>query len=144
MLPLSLLMIVVQTNPFWTALLAYFMAREIIQRFELIGMVLSFIGVIAISLYNPKQTEISDNSNQRVSGILFAFFVAWLYAGGFVLSRKLKETPSVIVLFANGIVGMPTAAIWLLIESQIRGTPIRIFSAETYGTLAMICVIDYF
>ena len=48
-LPLSLLMIVSQTNPFWTSVLSYLTIRERIRRFEVVAMVLCFAGVVFIA-----------------------------------------------------------------------------------------------
>jgi drug/metabolite transporter (DMT)-like permease len=53
LLPLSLLMIIIQTCPFWTSVLGYFLNHEMLQRFEIIGMVIAFMGVLAISFSKP-------------------------------------------------------------------------------------------
>jgi drug/metabolite transporter (DMT)-like permease len=49
LLPLSLLMVLVQTNPFWTAVLAYFLNNELLSKLEIVGMLISFMGVMTIS-----------------------------------------------------------------------------------------------
>lgn len=50
LLPLSLHMIIYQTSPFWTSILAYFLNKESIQGFEFVGMVLCLLGVAGIAL----------------------------------------------------------------------------------------------
>ena len=48
-LPLSLIMIVFQTHPFWTSVLSYLVLREEMKRFEVGAMVLCFSGVVCIA-----------------------------------------------------------------------------------------------
>ena len=54
LLPLSLLVILFQTNPFWITILSFVFNNEPIIPREIIGMVICFLGVVIISLNNQK------------------------------------------------------------------------------------------
>lgn len=58
-------MVVVQTNPFWTAVLAYFLNNELLSKFEIGGMLISFLGVMAISLSNPSEDSSHDSGDTK-------------------------------------------------------------------------------
>ena len=47
--PISLAFIVFQTNPFWSAIMGYYINDEVLERFTIIGMVLAFLGVCSMS-----------------------------------------------------------------------------------------------
>lgn len=47
--PISIVFIIFQTNPFWSAIVSRFVNKEIIERFEIIGMFLAFGGVCTMS-----------------------------------------------------------------------------------------------
>lgn len=50
LIPFSLLVILFQTNPFWTSILSYMVNGEKIYAVEAIGMVICFIAVICIAI----------------------------------------------------------------------------------------------
>jgi drug/metabolite transporter (DMT)-like permease len=50
MLPISFLMILIQTSPLWTSILGYFVNGERILKLEYVAMAISFFGVSAIAL----------------------------------------------------------------------------------------------
>lgn len=108
-------------------------------------MIISFLGVMAISFSKPVPDNqvIAEESSSRLPGILFAFFIAWLTAGNYVLSRKLKDIPVSVILVFHSTFGLTMASIWLLAQSFISGNDIRVFSIETYVMLLLICVIDF-
>ena len=49
MAPISLVMFVWQTNPFWVSIMAYFMLKEAMYRSEVIAMFICFAGVAIIA-----------------------------------------------------------------------------------------------
>ena len=77
-LPLSLLMIVYQTNPFWTSVLSYLVIREEMKRFEVGAMVLCFAGIVCIAASESFQF---GGDIWSVVGMILAFVTAWLTAG---------------------------------------------------------------
>ena len=48
LIPFSLLVILFQTNPFWTSILSYFVNKEQIFFIEVVGMIVCFAAVITI------------------------------------------------------------------------------------------------
>lgn len=59
LIPLSLLTILFQTNPFWITILSYFINREPILPNELLGMLVCFVAVIFISM-DQSQEELQE------------------------------------------------------------------------------------
>ena len=49
MAPISLVMVVWQTNPFWVSIMAYFMLKEAMYKSELIAMFVCFALVAVIA-----------------------------------------------------------------------------------------------
>lgn len=64
LLPLSLHMIIYQTSPFWTSILAFLLNGERIQAFEYVAMVLCFCGVIAIALSKQYASHVAPDDLQ--------------------------------------------------------------------------------
>ena len=54
MIPVSLLVILFQTSPFWTSILSYYVNGEPIYRVEILGMILCFVAVIIITMGEDK------------------------------------------------------------------------------------------
>lgn len=50
MIPFTLLVILFQTSPFWTSIMAYKYNGEPLYKVEVIGMILCFIAVVLITL----------------------------------------------------------------------------------------------
>ncbi|MDD3788389.1 MAG: DMT family transporter [Petrimonas sp.] len=89
-----------------SVLLAIF-ARQRIPAVKYIGMVISLAGVALISL-GPGQLSGADLS---VTGILLAFFSAFVWATFWLVNRMSRLTDHVAVLFLNFLFG----SIWLLL-----------------------------
>lgn len=92
LLPLSLLMIVAQTNPFWTSVLAYLLIGEKIRPFEIGAMMLCFCGVVCMAIEQYKQSdEITSSGVSNVGGIALALVTAWLLGAQNTTGRILKD-----------------------------------------------------
>ena len=50
LIPFSLLVILFQTNPFWTAALSHCFNGELVKIYEVLGMLICFAGVIVIAM----------------------------------------------------------------------------------------------
>ena len=50
MIPFSLMVILYQTSPFWTSIMGYFLNGEPLYTVEIVGMVLCFVAIVAITL----------------------------------------------------------------------------------------------
>lgn len=55
--PLSLQLILLQTSPFWTSLLALWLVKERVRASEYVAMTLCFIGIIGIALSKQQAVE---------------------------------------------------------------------------------------
>lgn len=62
LLPLSILMVIVMTNPFWTVILSYFINGTRIMWFEILAMIVCFFGVVAIVTSSKADSEKADDS----------------------------------------------------------------------------------
>jgi drug/metabolite transporter (DMT)-like permease len=49
-IPLSLSVVVVYLQPFWTSILAFFINKESISPIEIVGMIICFAGVVGLTL----------------------------------------------------------------------------------------------
>lgn len=118
-------------NYFWPTLLTLLLAvffRQHIPAFKFIGMLISFAGVILISVGTER---IADIQLSKV-GILLAFASAFLWALFWILNRNNHKTDMVVGLFLSflfGTVYLSVAAIFI---------SVHLFSAA--GLLAAIYV----
>jgi len=71
-LPLSIFMIILSTNPFFTALLQYFWINQLITVYDAVSMVGSFIGIVLIGVSAPQ--KISSETSTQSNGYLLAIF----------------------------------------------------------------------
>ena len=60
LIPFSLLIILYQTNPFWTSVLSFFFNNEPILPVELIGMILCFVAVVVIATNDYSDHDMLD------------------------------------------------------------------------------------
>ena len=99
-------------NYFWPILLAILLAvieKKRIPAFKFMGMVISFGGVILISV-GPE--SIAGNQFSK-TGILLAFFSAFLWATFWIVNRRNKNVDGVLGLFLSFMFG----SVYLLIGS---------------------------
>ena len=88
LVPLVVLNTVMNTAPFWASIIGWFFLNESISSFEIVAMVLSFGGVVLITMANNvKGNEIVDTSeeelpsntlNMNIVGAIVIFFVSWI------------------------------------------------------------------
>ena len=75
LVPISTLMIIFNTNPFWVSIMGYFFNKEKIASFEFFGMVICFAGIIVIALSKPSVPD--SNNTLRLLGIFLTFWLSW-------------------------------------------------------------------
>lgn len=132
MAPISLVIVVTQTNPFFISIFSYFMLREPIVGFEIIGMVVCFSAVVAIAtqqIYREQEAEdemlkqVSDEPETKgeptLLGLTIALVSAVVAALCAVLNRALKEIPTPIILFYHSIGGLTLAIAYIAIEALV-------------------------
>lgn len=92
-------------NYFWpillTILLAVFMKQHI-PGVKYAGMIISFSGVVLISLGPMSLT----GENISVKGVMLAFFSAFIWAGFWILNKKNQKTDNIVNLFASFLFGL--------------------------------------
>lgn len=99
-------------NYFWPTLLTIMLAifmRQSIPKFKYIGMLISFGGVVLISLGTGGIAGVSLSG----TGIALAFLSAFLWAMFWILNQRNKNTDSMVALFLNFMFG----AVYLLIAT---------------------------
>ena len=62
MVPLIVLQVIFNMAPFWTNLIDWFYLKEYLTMFELVALILSFIGVLLITFSSPNSSEDSPKS----------------------------------------------------------------------------------
>jgi drug/metabolite transporter (DMT)-like permease len=97
-IPISMMSILLNTSPFWTALLGYLIANDPILKSQMICMVGCFIGIIVLTTaeldLNKKHNlfKKSDHTDGNVYiGIFFAMICSWGYSFVNVATRYLRE-----------------------------------------------------
>lgn len=97
LIPFSLLVILFQTNPFWTSILSHFVNGEAIRPFEVIGMIVCFIAVIVIARHDDNDNldiaamdpEAQSSKRTHTLGIVLIMAAAVLTACSAVFNRAL-------------------------------------------------------
>ena len=116
--------------------------------FEVLGMVLCFIGVIGIALSKSLQSPpnvISTTSDKpsELLGIFICFFMSWLYAGCNVINRKLKDVHFAIVGFYHPLSGLIMFGVYYLVMLIWYGKVFEVHDWSVYGGLIIMCVLDF-
>ena len=91
-------------NYFWPILLVILLAvfeRQRIAAFKFIGMFISFAGVVLISI----GTESIAGVELSKTGILLAFFSAFLWAAFWIVNRKNRQVDGILGLFLSFLFG---------------------------------------
>ena len=78
MMPLTLATVIFQTNPFWMTILAICFLQEKIMIVEIIAMVLSFGGVIMVTL-SPDDSSL-ETKTPLILGVGLCLVMAWTHA----------------------------------------------------------------
>lgn len=118
-------------NYFWPILLAILLAiieKKRIPAFKFIGMMISFFGVVMISVGPESVTGVQLSK----LGVFLAFFSAFLWATFWIVNRKNKNVDSVLGLFLSFVFG----SLYLLVGSLF--VPVQLGSLQ--GLLSSVYV----
>ena len=114
--------IVVNSSPLWVTFLSFVFFRETINRFQVIGLILSFIGVILIALLNTSLELFSAFQE----GVILAFFGGIAVAFYFIIGKRMRSSFNVsnipFTYFVNSF-----CAIFLFIYSIIFSENVFVF-----------------
>lgn len=157
LIPISLTFILMQTSPFWTSIIAYWVNKEPIFKYEYVAMVVCFSAVIYITFSKPHadEADISEDpvvtdedgtsdvmTSKTVLGVTLAFVLAWLFALCNVINRVLKAINWRIVMFYHALVGLTLSLTAVGIEAIIKGE-FRTYTWEQYGLIVVTCIFDF-
>ncbi len=153
--PVSLIFIIFNTNPFIISLLGLILNGEPIHRFEIIGMILCFIGLILVSWSTVSKQSEGPNSSEKIIGILFAFGSATCFSVSCVISRKMKNVNFLVNSTLHSIVGMIVSVTFRLFLLVMLGKPfllieypsdvlLKAFSGAFFDSGAVMSVIIAF
>jgi len=156
-LPLGLTMIIFNTAPFWATLLAYLALSEKLKAYELIAMLISFVGIVLIAMAKPaadpaefdepsdSEAGLSD-STKKLIGVVCIFITAWVFATVAVLTRMMQGLKAPVVIFYYAVLAVIVLTLVLLIETWIMGQPLRILSYSwiQLGMMVLISLINIF
>ena len=114
--------ILFQTNTFWISILGYFINKEPMLPVEIVGMVICFMAVVAITLSSndaSSSSEPTDGTAQdyRTLGYCLVMIGAWVFATTNVLNRVLKELHHALVMFYYSAFGMPLFLVIMLSQA---------------------------
>ncbi len=117
--------------------------KERVEKFEYVAMVIGFLGVVGITLSKPDSGSTTYSESTRLTGIVLAFTLSWVYSATCVFNRRLKDVNFAVVLFYHSIFGFCAATLLILGEKLITGSPFRFYTFEQYGYLLLCCMFDW-
>jgi drug/metabolite transporter (DMT)-like permease len=134
MIPMSLQLVICQTTPFWTSLIAFVMFSERAECFEIIAMLFCFTGVVGFAygapIGNPEAADAVSSSLKFYGGICLALISAWASAAINCGNRYLKDIHFSIVLFGHALFGLILAIIYFLTVRIVSGDPYEFYSGR--------------
>ena len=157
MIPFTLLVILFQTSPFWTSIMGYKYNNEPLYKVEIIGMILCFIAVVAITLDEKEEGDqimstqtgktdtwdlekiVSKESNLiKMGGIALILIASVMSSGIAVLNRSLKQTPYSIVLFYHSFFGMLATLTILAVWCLSTDRPVYFLALARYDFMLLV------
>ena len=138
LIPFSLLVILFQTHPFWTAILSFFVNGEKINIVEAFGMVICFTAVICIAINardqnlelvsasigdvdrpeNYKDLELLIGA--RLLGICVIILAAICFAATAVFNRALKMVDFNVIMTFHGLFGFFLALLYISAKQLVN------------------------
>ena len=129
-LSVSMTNIIINTSPFWTAILCYLVARTKVSIFEFVCIIGCFSGVVTLAL-TKKDIKDEDDNSMYLVGLICIIVCAWMNASIIVITRTLKEVHFSLIMFHYGWIASVILFIYLIIERlfliEDRTQPIRQF-----------------
>lgn len=125
--------VLVNTNPLWSAILEIIFLRARLGRWIIIGLVAGITGSIIVAL--PASGSLQFEAN---AGSILALIGAFAVAVYFVIGRNLRATLSLIPYIW---LVYSCAAVFLLILVAITGTPVLGYSLNGYLLLIATALI---
>ena len=98
LIPISISMIVLNLNPFWTCIFAFYLNKEPFTRVDLTAMVVCFAAVVGIALTSPNGEDAPDEYDYMMSGIILALLSSVGIAISGVIVRYLRGIYHAVVI----------------------------------------------
>jgi drug/metabolite transporter (DMT)-like permease len=143
LIPLFLMTTLLYTSPLWTSILAYFINREQIHKYDVLAIILCLTGVYYITQSSFSQSEDSLSSHQyeqHMIGIAAAFAMSWIYSMASICQRKMQDIYFAVITFWHFAGGSIAGILYYIVVE--RQWP-QVHSIETYGMLLFISVLDF-
>ena len=140
--PISLVMVLWQTSPFWISILSFLVLREPIVCLEIVSMIVCFAAVALIASQAEQDDDVkTDNATL---GYILALTCAFLYAILAVSSRGLRDVPTPIVGFWHTVGGLIGTSLFICIEAAVVGEGFRLanYTLRMYLIAAVGSVFD--
>ena len=165
LIALGTVSIIFNTNPFWITILACIVNRERVQTIEIIGIVISFTGILIVGysehenhgaleegdsvvvaddlsrILVGEETEEDETPFNRTLGVVLSICAAWAFAVAAVYNRKLKDIPVSVVMFYHGLIGMIAAGLYLVVET-IYLREFRTYTWKVFGLMTISMILD--
>lgn len=122
--PVSVMYVFFNTNPFLISVLALVVNGESIARFELVGMVLCFVGILVLS-----RSALADinATGSEVIGYAGALFCGFCFAICAVVNRQLKSINPFVVCLFHGTIGLVLSIVINFLRTVVLGQPFTFF-----------------
>lgn len=130
--PLSLLMIIFNTCPFWISIVAFCLLKEPIIRVEVVGMCICFAMVVVIASQAESDLSKGISLGSSLLGIFFVLCAAFVNAVSNVLDRYLNATPVPVVIFWHSLNGLILISLYIVLEAIISGNGFRFYTKRQY------------
>lgn len=145
LLPITISNLIINTYPFFVAILSYFILKEDITIMDVVGLIGSFTGVVILVIDKESQEE-NDEKHHVLIGVIFSAVTALGASGSTICTRLLKDVHySTVVFFYSGFASL-AYLIWLVfefffIENEHKGP--RMFTYPLYPNwpLMMGCAV---
>jgi drug/metabolite transporter (DMT)-like permease len=147
MLPVFVYTVLFQTSSFWISLMGFFINREKIIPFELVGMVVCFVCVAAISQAGASGDVLMEEGTEpgtSLAGVFAALSASFVYASSCISNRPLGDLPYQLIMWWGSLIGL---SIWIAVYSAdllAHGGTLTLLShsSETYWTLLGALTFD--
>jgi drug/metabolite transporter (DMT)-like permease len=110
-------MIILSTNPFFTALLQYFWINQLITVYDAVSMVGSFLGIVLIGTSAPQKStsQTTAESDGYLLAIFFCVTAAVFQSFIYVATSRMKSIHNLIISFYLGVVcGLLSTSVMLI------------------------------
>jgi len=148
LIPISISMIILNLNPFWTGILGLLVNGEPFGKADLIAMLVCFMGIVGIALTGAPSGSENDVFNYYLVGVLLALFASWVIAAIMVIGRRIRAVHWAVVLTHISVQYLVVSTAIALIDHALHGKGTflvyednRVYKWAVIGGLAEVCFL---